>query len=76
MKTKSEIQRVSLEQLCLHIKLFDHFESLDEFYAKTIEPPSVESVRAAVQNLCQFGALLPTGVCESNILFVIYYSRN
>uniref|UniRef100_A0A8C5GH96 Putative ATP-dependent RNA helicase DHX57 n=1 Tax=Gouania willdenowi TaxID=441366 RepID=A0A8C5GH96_GOUWI len=54
-----EIQRVPLEQLCLRIKILDLFaeKTLESVFSQIIEPPDLESLEAASQQLQDLGAL-------------------
>uniref|UniRef100_A0A8C5HMS3 Putative ATP-dependent RNA helicase DHX57 n=1 Tax=Gouania willdenowi TaxID=441366 RepID=A0A8C5HMS3_GOUWI len=54
-----EIQRVPLEQLCLRIKILDLFaeKTLESVFSRIIEPPDLESLKAASQQLQDLGAL-------------------
>ncbi|XP_075391374.1 putative ATP-dependent RNA helicase DHX57 [Tenrec ecaudatus] len=54
-----EIQRVPLEQLCLRIKILEMFSAhpLQSVFARLIEPPHAESLRASKMRLRDLGAL-------------------
>ncbi|XP_075811962.1 putative ATP-dependent RNA helicase DHX57 isoform X2 [Microtus pennsylvanicus] len=56
-----EIQRVPLEQLCLRIKILEMFSShnLQSVFARLIEPPHIDSLRASKVRLRDLGALTP-----------------
>ncbi|XP_025832917.1 putative ATP-dependent RNA helicase DHX57 [Agrilus planipennis] len=54
-----EIQRISLEQLILHIKILPNFEdrTVNDVLDKLIEPPEIENINAAIFRLQNVGAL-------------------
>ncbi|KAI8853715.1 P-loop containing nucleoside triphosphate hydrolase protein [Chytridium lagenaria] len=53
-----EIHRVPLEQICLRIKILPFLEGrIEQVLSKVIEPPSTESVRAAISSLRVLQAL-------------------
>ncbi|XP_016074425.1 PREDICTED: putative ATP-dependent RNA helicase DHX57 isoform X1 [Miniopterus natalensis] len=54
-----EIQRVPLEQLCLRIKILEMFSThnLQSVFARLIEPPHIDSLRASKIRLRDLGAL-------------------
>ncbi|KAL6077824.1 ATP-dependent RNA helicase [Balamuthia mandrillaris] len=54
-----EILRVPLEQLCLQIKQMDGHASIQTFLQEALEPPSFESIKAAIKALQQANALSP-----------------
>lgn len=53
-----EIHRIPLEQLLLRIKMLDNFhgKKIHEVLSKCIEPPTFESVEAAIKRLQNLGA--------------------
>ncbi|MED6179768.1 hypothetical protein PIB30_003984 [Stylosanthes scabra] len=52
-----EIRRISIEELCLQVKLLDPTCKIEEFLRKTLDPPVFESIRNAILVLQDIGAL-------------------
>ncbi|XP_015973252.1 DExH-box ATP-dependent RNA helicase DExH6 isoform X1 [Arachis duranensis] len=52
-----EIRRISIEELCLQVKLLDPTCKIEEYLSKTLDPPVLESIRHAILVLQDIGAL-------------------
>ncbi|GAU22186.1 hypothetical protein TSUD_252140 [Trifolium subterraneum] len=56
-----EIKRMPIEEICLQVKVLDPSCKIEEFLAKTLDPPVSESIRNAIVVLRDIGALSPDG---------------
>ncbi|KAK2431476.1 DExH-box ATP-dependent RNA helicase DExH6 [Trifolium repens] len=54
-----EIKRMPIEEICLQVKVLDPSCRIEEFLAKTLDPPVSESIRNAIVVLRDIGALSP-----------------
>ncbi|XLR60318.1 hypothetical protein HN51_003596 [Arachis hypogaea] len=53
----TEIRRISIEELCLRVKLLDPTCKIEEYLRKTLDPPVLESIRHVILVLQDIRAL-------------------